>query len=85
MIYTRDAALKPELDRRVREAGLDAVLTGHPSWVDGIGWEEPPPAAAGNHASWQAELTRLGSTTASVRMATSWTKDSTTWLSGKCV
>ncbi|MDT9685902.1 hypothetical protein RND61_28105 [Streptomyces sp. TRM76323] len=85
MIYTHDAALKPELDKRVREAGLAAALTGRPSWVDGIGWEEPPPAASGNHASWQAELARLGSTTAPARMATSWTKDFTTWLDGKCV
>jgi glycerophosphoryl diester phosphodiesterase len=85
MIYTHDADLKPELDRRIKAAGLAATLTGHPSWVDSVDWEEPPPAASGNYASWQAALTRLGSTTASVPMATSWTKDFTTWLKGKCV
>ncbi|MFF8959719.1 hypothetical protein [Streptomyces sp. NPDC014894] len=85
MIYTRDAALKPELDKRIRAAGLAAALSGYPAWVDGIGWEEPPPAASGNHAEWRAELTRLGSPTSSVRMATSWTKDFTAWLRGKCV
>ncbi|MEU5087623.1 hypothetical protein [Streptomyces sp. NPDC021356] len=85
MIYTHDTALKPELDKRIKAAGLSATLTGHPSWVDGIGWEEPPPAASGNYASWQAAWTRLGSTTASVPVATSWTKDLTTWLQGKCV
>ncbi|MBB1254822.1 hypothetical protein H3146_15870 [Streptomyces sp. OF3] len=82
LIYTRDAALKPELDKRVRAAGLSAALSGFPTWVDGIGWEEPPPAASGNHASWQAALNRAGS--AKTRMATSWTKDFTGWLKGKC-
>ncbi|GAA3374951.1 hypothetical protein GCM10020367_40810 [Streptomyces sannanensis] len=84
MIYTRDAALKPELDKRIRNAGLAAVLTGYPAWVDGIGWEEPPPAASGNYESWQAALTQLGSSATSTRMATSWTKDLTAWLNGKC-
>ncbi|MFI1013194.1 glycerophosphodiester phosphodiesterase family protein [Streptomyces sp. NPDC020965] len=85
MIYTRDAALKPELDQRIRQAGLAPALTGFPAWVDGIGWEEPPPAASGNHTEWRAELARLGSVTSSARMATSWTKDFTAWLRGKCV
>ncbi|UUS34435.1 MULTISPECIES: glycerophosphodiester phosphodiesterase family protein [Streptomyces] len=85
MIYTHDATLKPELERRVLEAGLASSLTGHPYWVDGIGWEEPPPAASGNHASWEQELALRGSTTTSVRMATSWTADFTAWLSERCV
>ncbi|EYT81608.1 hypothetical protein CF54_18550, partial [Streptomyces sp. Tu 6176] len=63
MIYTRDSALKPELDKRLKAAGLGATLTGHPSWIDSVGWEEPPPAASGNHAAWQAAWTRLGSPT----------------------
>ncbi|AXG82636.1 hypothetical protein DVK44_16290 [Streptomyces paludis] len=84
MIYTHDAALKPELDKQIRQAGLAAALTGYPTWVDSVGWEEPVPAASGNHAAWQAQLNRLGSTTSSPRLATSWTKDFTTWLQGKC-
>ncbi|MFE0876552.1 glycerophosphodiester phosphodiesterase family protein [Streptomyces smyrnaeus] len=85
MLYTHDAALRPELERRLKAAGLGSSLTGRPAWVDGIGWEEPPPAASGNYASWQDSLARLGSPTRSVRMATSWTKGFKDWLSGKCV
>ncbi|QDY81396.1 hypothetical protein FQU76_29945 [Streptomyces qinzhouensis] len=84
MIYTRDAALKPELDQRIRAAGLAAALSGYPSWVDGIGWEEPPPAASGNHSSWWSNLIQ-GSPTVGRGMATSWTEEFTTWLRGTCV
>ncbi|MEU5839100.1 hypothetical protein ABZ820_36300 [Streptomyces diacarni] len=85
MMFTHDTALEPELVKRLEAAGLGAALTAHPAWVDGIGWEEPPPAASGNYASWQDNLSQLGSPTRSVRMATSWTEDFKAWLSGKCV
>ncbi|GHC38957.1 hypothetical protein GCM10010507_10780 [Streptomyces cinnamoneus] len=79
MIYTRDAALKPELAHRLDAAGLAATRTRHPLWVDGIGWQEPPPTASGNHERWRSTLDR-----APRRVATSWTKDYTGWLKGKC-
>ncbi|MEU7136597.1 glycerophosphodiester phosphodiesterase family protein [Streptomyces sp. NPDC046261] len=79
MIYTRNAALKPELARRLDAAGLAATRTRHPAWVDGVRWQEPPPAAAGNHDRWRSTLDR-----APRRVATSWTKDYTNWLKGKC-
>ncbi|MFI1970486.1 hypothetical protein [Streptomyces cinnamoneus] len=80
MIYTRDDRLRPELDRRISAAGLESTRRGHPTWVDGIGWEEPPPAASGNHPRWQSTLAQ-----GTRRVGTSWTKDYTTWLKGKCV
>ncbi|MFC8424456.1 FG-GAP-like repeat-containing protein [Streptomyces sp. NPDC057236] len=84
MISTGDATLKPELEKRLKAAGLGATFTGHPVWVDDIGWEEPAPSASGNYGGWQQDLNRYGSTTRSVRMATTWTKDFTSWLNGKC-
>ncbi|MGW1978107.1 FG-GAP-like repeat-containing protein [Streptomyces sp. NPDC001889] len=80
MIYTHDEELAPELRSRVGAAGLSAALTGFPKWYDVVDWKEPPPPASGNHASWQraldADVTRL---------ATSWTKDLTGWMDGRCV
>ncbi|KUJ68480.1 hypothetical protein ACZ90_17970 [Streptomyces albus subsp. albus] len=79
LIYTRDDRLRPELDRRIRAAGLEATLRDHPQWVDGIGWEEPPPAASGNYPRWQSTLAQ-----GPRRIGTSWTKDYKAWLKGKC-
>ncbi|MEV8225316.1 FG-GAP-like repeat-containing protein [Streptomyces sp. NPDC079167] len=85
MIYTHDTALRPELERRIEAAGLGATLKGHPAWVDTVDWEEPAPSASGNYASWQDKLARYGSPVTSVPMATTWTKEFTSWLNGKCV
>ncbi|MGW0432368.1 glycerophosphodiester phosphodiesterase family protein [Micromonospora sp. NPDC003197] len=79
MIYTHDTALKPELESRITAAGLGATLTNRPTWVDSVGWEEPPPAASGNYTKWQSTLNQ-----GPKRIATSWTKDYKTWLAGKC-
>ncbi|MEV0373606.1 hypothetical protein AB0I10_27975 [Streptomyces sp. NPDC050636] len=78
-IYTRDDRLRPELDRRINAAGLEATLRNHPKWVDGIGWEEPPPAASGNYQRWQSTLAQ-----GPRRIGTSWTKDYKAWLKGRC-
>ncbi|GGY85555.1 FG-GAP-like repeat-containing protein [Streptomyces nitrosporeus] len=85
MISTNDTTLRPELIERVEAEGLGAALGGHPTWGKELGWEEPPPAASGNYALWQAEWEKRGSTTASARMATTYTKDFASWLNGKCV
>ncbi|CAM5274272.1 hypothetical protein SATRM34S_00130 [Streptomyces atroolivaceus] len=85
MIYTHDSALRPELEKRIGAAGVGAVLKGHPNWVDTVGWEEPAPPASGNYASWQDKLNRYGSPAVSVPPATTWTKEFSSWLSGKCL
>ncbi|MFE6977897.1 FG-GAP-like repeat-containing protein [Streptomyces sp. NPDC057682] len=86
MIYTLNDELRPELQKRVRAAGLDAMLENHPRWIDDaeVGWEEPPPAASRQFAYWQYKLNRLGSPVDSVPMVTSWTSDFATWVQGKC-
>ncbi|ADD40361.1 hypothetical protein [Stackebrandtia nassauensis] len=82
MIYTHDANLRPEMQARFKAAGLEKAFptaeTG-PVWPDTVGWEEPPPAADGNFASWQAALDKGPN-----RMATDWPKEMVAWLKGKC-
>ncbi|MFI7388467.1 FG-GAP-like repeat-containing protein [Streptomyces sp. NPDC049813] len=87
MIYTKteNAELKAELEKRIEAAGLGVTLKNHPRWVDGIGWEEPAPAASGNYATWLNRLSRYGLPTTSVPMATTWPKELKSWLSGRCV
>ncbi|WP_327174376.1 FG-GAP-like repeat-containing protein [Streptomyces sp. NBC_01335] len=87
MIYTGsdNVGLKAELEKRIEAAGLGATLRNHPRWVDGIGWEEPAPAASGNYATWLNRLNRYGLPTTSVPMATTWPKELKSWLSGRCV
>ncbi|CAM3825595.1 glycerophosphodiester phosphodiesterase family protein [Kibdelosporangium persicum] len=82
MVYTHDAALKPELTTRFTNAGLAAVIAGgahRPVWPDTVAWEEPPPSWTGNQASWQAALDK-----GPRRMATSWPQQMRTWLNGRC-
>ncbi|MFD5716653.1 FG-GAP-like repeat-containing protein [Streptomyces sp. NPDC127036] len=87
MIYTEsdNVDLKAELEKRIEAAGLGAALRNHPRWVDGIGWEEPAPAASGNYATWLNRLSRYGLPTTSVPMVTTWPKELKSWLSGRCV
>ncbi len=86
MIYTSSEVLRPELVRRIEAAGLGAALKDHPRWIDPdtVRWEEPPPAVSGNYATWQAKLDQYGSTISPVPMVTTWPKEFTTWLKGKC-
>ncbi|GAB3430391.1 hypothetical protein GCM10027569_76300 [Flindersiella endophytica] len=82
MVYTHDTQLQPELTSRFNAADLGAVIaTGpqRPVWPDTVGWEEPPPAATGNFASWQATLD-----SAPRRMATSWPQQMHDWMAGRC-
>ncbi|MEU9202037.1 FG-GAP-like repeat-containing protein [Streptomyces sp. NPDC048332] len=86
MIYTLDDALRPELEKRVRAAGLGASLEDHPHWIDDpkFLWDEPDPGASLQFPNWQYKLNKYGSPVTSVPMVTSWTSDFTTWLNGKC-
>lgn len=82
MIYTHDATLEPELQRRFTDAGLTAAFPSDgrgPVWPDSVPWEEPPPSAEGNHDAWQAALDE-----GPERIATDWPKELSDWLSGKC-
>lgn len=82
MIYTHDAAIRPEMQARFTAAGLEAAFptgaTG-PVWPDTVDWEEPPPSADGNHTSWQAALDKGPN-----RIATDWPAQLSAWLDGKC-
>ena len=82
MLYTHDAALKPELVDRAAAAGLSAVVaTGphRPVWPDTVPWEEPPPSWEGNQAAWLAAFEDQPR-----RMATSWPAELSQWLADRC-
>lgn len=82
MVYTHDDTLRPEMNARFTAAGLEAVITysdHRPVWPDTVAWEEPPPSADGNHASWQAALDKEP-----MRMATDWPAEMVDWLDGRC-
>lgn len=86
MIYTLSDELRPELEKRVRAAGLGTMLENHPRWIDDPDflWQEPPPAASLQYANWQYKLNKFGSPVTSVPVVTSWTSDFATWVRGKC-
>ncbi|MEU6841741.1 FG-GAP-like repeat-containing protein [Streptomyces sp. NPDC046716] len=85
-IYTQSDELRPELEKRVKAAGLGAALDSYPRWIDDadFGWEEPAPPAYKHYANWQYKLNKYGSPVTAVPMVTSWTSDFTSWLKGKC-
>ncbi|MER5634121.1 FG-GAP-like repeat-containing protein [Streptomyces nitrosporeus] len=86
MIYASDVTLRAELTERMEAAGLGAALADHPRWIDdgSVGWEEPPPSVRGHYAMWHEKLNQYGSSIAPAQMVTTWTKEFTAWLDGKC-
>ncbi|MEU3054912.1 FG-GAP-like repeat-containing protein [Streptomyces griseus] len=89
MIYTgaKNTDLKAELTKRIEAAGLGATLKNYPRWVDSaaVGWEEPPPPASGQYATWQEKLDQFANPVSSQAMVTTWPKELKSWLSGKCL
>lgn len=82
MLYSHDSGIQAELVKRANAAGLESTISGGPQrpvWPDTVDWEEPPPSATGNYASWQTALDK-----APKRMATSWPGAMKSWLNGKC-
>lgn len=82
MLYTHDAKLSADLKSRAKAAGVASTVeysAKRPVWPDTVSWEEPAPSWKGNVASWQKALDAHP-----LRMATSWTKDLSAWLKGRC-